>query len=187
LPFLLLPSSFYCFITSRLHPFVSVYGMKNVVKIKTMKAALTISRDRLMAPVFAGVDLWIPAVGDEDGEESQLISTRGWHPLAWGSELKRRGVDVLICGGIDLATYSALEGHGIRVIPEAAGSAPDVFDAWRRGRLSAPEEWPPNPAGYAEFVGGRSRGCGRVGRDGFGRGRGRGGQRGGGRGRRFMD
>lgn len=139
-----------------------------------MKVALTINCDRFMAPVFAGVEVWISDSDAEAGEGSRMISTRGWHQLAWGAELKRLGVDVLICGGVDMATYSALEGHGIQVIPDASGSAPEVFNAWRCGRLVPPEEWPPNPADYVVFMGRAGRGRGGFSRGGGGRGHRRG-------------
>ena len=105
-----------------------------------MVIALTISHGRI-APCFAGVEIWILSE-DEILDNGVRISTHGWHPLAWGYELRRKHVTLILCSGIDLSTWSGLRGHGIRVIPNITGNPDKVLDQWRQGALQQPESWP---------------------------------------------
>ena len=105
-----------------------------------MNLALAISHDR-MAPCFAGVGLRI--VDENAGfDDAEYLSTHGWHPLAWGRELMRRDVELLICAGINLQTWAGIRGHGINVIPEATGDPRQVLLAWRNHQLRPPASWP---------------------------------------------
>ena len=106
-----------------------------------MLIALTTSHGRI-APCFAGVELCICADAREPSSTTTLATT-GWHPLSWGRELVDRGVEVLICAGIDMSTWAALRGHGVDVIPEATGDVEDVLADWAAGRLVPPAAWPP--------------------------------------------
>ena len=114
--------------------------------LKLMKVALATSHGR-MAPCFGGVELRV-VENNADLQDARVLSTHGWHPLAWGRELMRRDVALLMCAGIDQATWSAVQGHGIQVIPNAIGDPEPVFAAWRNGRLSPPQLWPAYPVGF---------------------------------------
>ncbi len=109
-----------------------------------MVIALATSHGR-MAPCFAGTDLRIVSA-DGEASTATVLGTEDWHPLAWGTELAMRGVDLLICAGIDLATWSAVQGHDIAVIPDAMGEAETVWKAWLAGDLAPPASWPPSAA-----------------------------------------
>ena len=124
--------------------------------LNVMKVALATSHGR-MAPCFGGVELRI-VDNNADLRDAPVLSTHGWHPLVWGRELMRRDVTLLMCAGIDQATWAALRGHGIQVIPNAIGDPATVFATWRSGRLSPPQLWPAYPVGFG-------------GRRGFGAGR----------------
>jgi hypothetical protein len=124
-------------------PFSLARAMRN---INAMKAALATSHAR-MAPCFAGVELRI-LDENTDLRAAEAVSTHGWHPLAWGRELMRHDVAVLLCAGIDHATWSAIQGHGIQVIPNAIGDPETVLEGWRSGRLSPPAVWPNYPVGF---------------------------------------
>ena len=111
-----------------------------------MKLALATSHGR-MASCFGGVELRI--VDDNaDLREARVLSTHGWHPLAWGRELMSRDVTLLMCAGIDHATWAAVQGYGIQVIPNAIGNPETVFETWRNGHLSPPRLWPADPVGF---------------------------------------
>lgn len=114
--------------------------------LKLMKVALVTSHGR-MAPCFGGVELRIV---DNNGDlrDAHVLSTHGWHPLVWGRELMRRDVTLLLCAGIDQATWAAVRGHGIQVIPNAIGDPATVFGTWRNGGLNPPQLWPAYPAGF---------------------------------------
>ncbi len=142
-----------------------------------MKAALAVSHGR-MAACFAGVDLRIvgdnaptQAGGQADLDGAEVLSTHGWHPLAWGRELVRRDVGLLLCAAIDQSTWASVRGHGIQVIPNAMGEAGSVLADWRSGHLSPPRVWPAYASGFGF---GRGRGFGRGLGLGFRGGRGRG-------------
>ena len=79
---------------------------------------------------------------DAADREWMSVPTADWHPLSWGRELMKRDVARLVCSGIDRATWGAIRGHGIDVIPDAAGELQDVFSAWRAGLLKPPADWP---------------------------------------------
>lgn len=129
-----------------------------VLYFTSMKMALTTSHGR-MAPCFAGVELRI--IDDNaDLHEAHILSTRRWHPLVWGRELMRRDVTLLMCAGVNQATWAALRGHGIQVIPNAIGDPGNVLATWRGGRLTPPALWPAYPVGsdrHRGFGGGRRR------------------------------
>ena len=110
-----------------------------------MKVALTTSHGR-MAPCFAGVELRV--LSDEMNlAVAKVVLTCGWHPLGWGHELMQRDITLLLCAGIDRGTWSAVQGHGIQVIPNAIGEPEAVFSSWRSGQLCPPQVWPSYPAG----------------------------------------
>jgi hypothetical protein len=91
-----------------------------------------ITSDGRMAPCFPGTELWI--LNDhEDIGEHRVVSTIGWKSLAWGSQLMRRNVTVLLCSGVDRFLCGALQGYGIRVVPNAKGSPVEVIMQWRNG------------------------------------------------------
>lgn len=140
-----------------------------------MKAALATSHGR-MAPCFAGVELLIvrddgprpadaqvapqasQAGGRVGSADAEVLSTHGWHPLGWGRELMRHDVGLLLCAGIAPATWAAIRGHGIEVIPNAMGEAGAVLDAWQSGLLDPPKLWPAYPSGLESFMGNGSGG-----------------------------
>ena len=125
---------------------------------KHMILALTISHGR-MAPCFAGVEICLLSE-DENIDNGVRISTHDWHPLSWGYELRRKGVKLLLCSGIDLSTWSGLQGHGIRVIPNIMGDPEKVLTQWRQGALQQPESWPPYSPDYRgapSYQGGKRR------------------------------
>lgn len=108
-----------------------------------MKVALAVSHQR-MAPAFSGAQAVI--LGSESAYEAgECIDTAAWHPLMWGRELMRYGVEVLLCSGIDHGTWSAVQGSGVCVVPNVVGEAGEVWKAWRRGEISPPPIWPANP------------------------------------------
>ena len=126
-----------------------------------MNVALTTSHGRL-APCFPGAALHVVAPNRE-WSDSSVVSTDGWDPLVWGRELLRRDVSVLLCSGMFPFLWGVLQGYGIRVVPNASGSAADVLQAWRSGDLTVPEAWPCEPGvrccrgrwGRRRFRGGR--------------------------------
>lgn len=124
--------------------------------IKLMKVAFATSHGR-MAPCFGGVELRI-VNSNADLQDARVLSTHGWHPLAWGRELMRLDVTLLMCASVDQTTWAALRGHGIQVIPNSVGDPAAVFATWRNGRLSLPQLWPVYPVG---FNGHRGFGAGR--------------------------
>lgn len=114
-----------------------------------MKVALTTGQGR-MAPCFAGADLRLVEEG-KGYREADVVATHGWHPLAWGHELMRRDVDMLLCDGIDQSVWGAVQGHGIQVIPTVSGDAEQIFEQWSQGKLITPPLWPIYGVGEGKF------------------------------------
>jgi len=117
-----------------------------------MNVALT-TRHGHMVPCFSGVELLV-IPPDQDLDRCEPVSTADWPPLAWGRELARRDVGVLICSGIYPFLWGALRGHGIDVVPNAIGESSSVLADWRSGALTVPPVWPCYPELH---VGGRGR------------------------------
>lgn len=124
-----------------------------------MNIGLTVSHGRV-APCFPGVELWIVSSGD-DIEKKQVADTRNWPAMAWGSELMRHNVSVLLCAGVDHFLFGALQGYGIEVIPDAEGSPAKVIEHWQKGALKVSNIWRPHRQGV--FSGGSRRRKGRRG------------------------
>lgn len=88
--------------------------------------------------------------------ESQSLPQRA-------GQLKRLGVDVLVCGAISQALANMVSASGIQVLPYVTGRVDDVLQAYLTGQLvqpqfSMPGYWP-----------GARKGFGRCGRGGRGR------------------
>ena len=126
-----------------------------------MNIGLTVSNGRI-GPCFSGVSLWI-ACSNVNIDQKQVIDTAAWQALDWGQELMRHNVSTLLCAGIDQFLWGALQGHGIKVVPDAIGLPEEILDQWQAGKLTVPQIWPPQ----------MRNGC----RRGFRRGRGRRGER----------
>lgn len=104
------------------------FGLVSAVLV-LMNVAIAISQGRL-APCFKGVELWI--VGPEDDvDRCRVVSTEGWAPLAWGRQLMRADVGILICAGIHHFVWGVLRGYGIQVVSNATGDPATVLSEWR--------------------------------------------------------
>ena len=116
---------------------------------------MTTTRER-MAPCLPGAELWILDENDEV-RVHKTVTTAGWHALAWGGELMRRDVGILLCSGIDQFLWGALQGYGIQVIPNAMGMPNKALEQWRSGELTALQMWPPYPPLYGRGRCGKGR------------------------------
>jgi predicted Fe-Mo cluster-binding NifX family protein len=113
-----------------------------MLKHIAMNIGLTVVSGRV-SPCFRGVNLWI--LGDHAGLERKCVAeTQDWGDLAWGQELMKRDVSVLICAGLNQFLWGALKGHGIDVVPNAVGEPDEVLGQWQRGALPSPSVWPPH-------------------------------------------
>ena len=120
-----------------------------------MKTALSISNNRL-APVFdvarhVLVLEWTP--GKETGRSPFPL---GASPLATLAELKRNGVDQLVCGAISRPMQHAAMGMGIEVMGFLTGEIEAVVRALVEGTLQRPDWRMPGCRGQG-FGAGRGR------------------------------
>ncbi|MCK5849330.1 MAG: hypothetical protein KAH23_00340 [Kiritimatiellae bacterium] len=106
-----------------------------------MNTGLTVSNGR-MGPCFSGVCLWI-VEPDAAPSKRQIFETTSWQALDWGQELMRHNVRTLLCAGIDQFLWGALQGHGIKVVPDTIGTPEKIIEQWRKRELSIPQMWPP--------------------------------------------
>lgn len=107
-----------------------------------MKIALATRKGQL-APLFPGVEILIFKKQSAAAELEKRIQTSEWPPLAWGLNLMREDVNLLICSGLDHFVWGSLQGYGISVAPDAAGTVDEVLNLWYQGQLIIPEAWPP--------------------------------------------
>ncbi len=73
----------------------------------------------------------------EDGSESSRVEVPllGRSTMEKVAELRRLGVEVLICGAVSQPMASAATSYGIRLIPYVTGTIDEVLDAYQDGRL----------------------------------------------------
>jgi hypothetical protein len=131
-----------------------VFGMV-AAHMPRVKTALTTNGGR-MASCFAGTQLWLVSPS-QPTTDHQTIDTTRWEALAWGRELMRHDVSVLLCTGIDRFVAGSLQGHGIRVIAGVTGNAQSVLTDWRAGKLAMPEAsptWTASPDWRRACIGG---------------------------------
>lgn len=102
-------------------------------------------------------------VQDNEIVGSQIISAKSWGNADRVNKLLELGVDVLICGGLDMVSDQQLKHHNIKAYSWITGEAADALDCLLQGKLQG---------GFMMAPGGRC--CGRWR---FGKGHGRGGGR----------
>jgi predicted Fe-Mo cluster-binding NifX family protein len=89
-----------------------------------------------MSPCFSGATLWIVGSGYDIGQKPEAeIDTTNWPDLAWGQELMRRNVNVLLCAGVEHFLHGVLQGYGVDVVPDAFGLPSEVMKQWRKDKL----------------------------------------------------
>lgn len=117
------------------------------------------SLDGRVAPCFAGVQLIVEEQQGVGPGQREVVSTCGWPLAAWGHELLRRDVAVLLCSGVDRFLYGALQGYGIEVVSNVLGPLDAALEQWRRGTLRMKSVYPDAPPGgrraRRRFRGGR--------------------------------
>lgn len=98
-----------------------------------MKVALPVWQGRV-SPVF-DVARTLVLVDVADGVEMarRSVELSAENPQARAGEVSGLGVDVLICGAISRPLEMALQGAGVRVIPQTCGDAEEVLSAFADG------------------------------------------------------
>jgi predicted Fe-Mo cluster-binding NifX family protein len=85
--------------------------------------------------------------------ENKLLSQRAL-------QLKKLGVEVLVCGAISQELATMVLSSGIEVLPFVTGNVEDVLGAYRAGQLTGPEfSMPGCRLGAHKGLGRRRRGC----------------------------
>ncbi|MCK4537619.1 MAG: hypothetical protein KAV42_02350 [Candidatus Krumholzibacteria bacterium] len=145
-----------------------------------MKAALTIWNERI-SPVFdTAVSILLVDVEDQKCTPCGNIDLRGMSPSEKVRELKRSGVEVLICGAVSNLYARLLTGENIDLVPWVSGRMETVLDAFACGGLGPTEFLMPGCSrrrcryGNSSGSGGPGRGMGGPGMGGPGMGEGRG-------------
>ncbi len=109
---------------------------------QSMKIALA-ARNGQVAPLFSGVEVLIYRYESGKAVLEKRVQTSDWPALAWGPNLMREDVSLLICDGLDHFLWGSLRGYGINVAPEAGGKVDEALGLWQHGKLPVPETWPP--------------------------------------------
>ena len=103
-----------------------------------MKVAVPVFHSRI-SPVFDVAHLCL-LVELRDGTEAdrQQLVLRGKIPHERVDELRKQGVNLLICGGITGVTRVLAENAGVRVLSGVAGDVEKVLEAFRERDLDKP-------------------------------------------------
>jgi predicted Fe-Mo cluster-binding NifX family protein len=100
-----------------------------------MKVAIALFKDRISPRFDVCPEIWIIEL--RDGE---VINQEKWPMASFNlqqrlDQLASKGVDKIICGGIDSFCMDHLGNNGIDVIHNVAGEAGEVLNLFIRGRL----------------------------------------------------
>jgi predicted Fe-Mo cluster-binding NifX family protein len=93
---------------------------------RTMKTAISADKDQIALSLGKTHDFFLL-----EGESVQRVTCSGNIPL----QLKREGVDCLICNGIGNCMLELLSAMQIRVIPGVSGSIENAIESFHAGTL----------------------------------------------------
>ena len=100
-----------------------------------MKVAIALFKDRISPRFDVCPEIWIVEL--RDGE---VINEEKWPMASFNlqqrlDQLASKGVDKIICGGIDSLSRNQLGNRGIDVVQDIIGDAGMVIDLLMKGRL----------------------------------------------------
>jgi len=107
----------------------------NKKEVVAMKIAIPVFGTRV-SPRFTCTDQFL-LVEAEKGEITQreIISVSESHPLRCTRILVEKGVDVIICGGINRVSEQQLDYHNIMIFSWINGEVEEVLDSFLKGDL----------------------------------------------------
>ncbi len=102
-----------------------------------MKIALSIFKDSISTVFDAAEQLLIIDEDEATGKKRTLVKLSNADAAVRTTQLKEKGVDVLICGAISRPLESSISSAGIVVYPFVRGLLEDVIAAYQSGRISS--------------------------------------------------
>ncbi len=102
-----------------------------------MKVAVPTFGDRVSPRFDCAASFLVLTVDCGEIVQREEVSAAQWPPHERVNYLVRRGVDVVICGGIDRWSAASLGSVGITLYGWVAGSIEESLEALRRGELQA--------------------------------------------------
>jgi len=100
-----------------------------------MKVAIPLFGNWISPRFGFSPEMWILTIEKGKVVSQERISMAGLALPQWFNQLSSRGVDSIICGGIDGFCHRQLENLGISVIPEIAGEANEALSLFLNGKL----------------------------------------------------
>lgn len=100
-----------------------------------MKIAMPIFQERISPRFDFSPEMWIIEVEGAEVVRKETFSTLSFDPHQRMEQLTSKGVEKLICGGIDRFSARELGGRGIEVIQDVIGEAEAVLDQFVKGTL----------------------------------------------------
>jgi len=101
----------------------------------TMKVAMPLFRDRISPRFDVCPEIWIIELSNGEVINQEKWQTESFNLQQRLTHLASKGVDKIICGGIDSFCMDHLGNMGIDVIHNVAGEAGEVLKFFIRGRL----------------------------------------------------
>ena len=103
-----------------------------------MKLCLTVWENRI-SPVFDSARMVLIAdVQNGELRKKSYELFRSELPQCRAATLSTLHVEVLICGAISQVCFNMIEAYGIRIISFVTGEVDQVFDAYLKGNILAP-------------------------------------------------
>ena len=109
----------------------------NNTERENMKVAISHWQGRI-APVF---DVSAEALLYDTDSSHQAVLYLGESPYEKINQLKREGVDILLCGAISRSIMEMFASYGVDVLPFLCGDVGEIFQRWRESRGDVAEEY----------------------------------------------
>jgi len=103
-----------------------------------MKIALSVFKDSISTVFDAADQLLIVEIDEVNGQKRKPAKLSAANIAGRVSQLKEKGIDVLICGAISRPMQAAIVSAGIIVCPFVRGSAEALITAYLNGNLEKP-------------------------------------------------
>lgn len=100
-----------------------------------MTVAIPVFESRVSPRFDHAPDMLLITVDGENITRRERFSMGGQNPLARVNWVYQRGVDVVVCGGINRFTLRCLIRRGVRVFPWVTGDIEEVIQLLLRGQL----------------------------------------------------
>lgn len=102
-----------------------------------MKIALSIFKDSISTVFDAADQLLILDADEAKGQKRTMIKLNTTDAAGRATQLKEKGIEILICGAISRPLEASISSSGIVVYPFVRGAVEEIILAYQNGQLSS--------------------------------------------------